>query len=63
MPTPTTQRLVLRKSKDCKHSVVFESTDKDAIIGSLYVKRPFSDSLSVIEVTVTPVTTTHEAAV
>jgi len=41
MPTPTTIRVVLRKKADKKHSVVFESTEKDALIDTVYIKRPF----------------------
>lgn len=51
-PTPT--KLTLKKVKDCKHSVVFEATDKDAIIDRVYVRRPYSDHLGSIELTVVP---------
>lgn len=59
MPTPTPQRLVMRKVKDCKHSVVFEASDKDAIIDRVYLRRPFSDHLGTIEILVTPVVKTE----
>lgn len=49
----------MRKVKDCKHSVVFEASDKDAIIDRVYLRRPFSDHLGTIEILVTPVVKTE----
>lgn len=40
-PASSTQRLVLTKAKECKHSVVYEAPgdDKTAFVSSVYLMR------------------------
>jgi hypothetical protein len=39
--------------KPCKHSVVFGSNDKDAIVQTVYVKRPFAENAKKIRLVIT----------
>ena len=39
---------------DCKHSRRYNPKDKDFVVGSIYVKRPWCDGVNEFELTITP---------
>jgi hypothetical protein len=53
MPPTAETAIVLDHVKPCKHSVVFGSNDKDAVIQTVYVKRPFAENAKKIRVVIT----------
>lgn len=45
--------LTFKLRKECKHSRCYEAEDKDSPIETIYVKRPFSNSLLKVKLVLT----------
>lgn len=56
--------ITLVRHKDCKHSVVYEALDKDAVLKSVYLLRTFANPMpDRIEIVVRPVLKAQQPAV
>ncbi len=46
--------VIMKKEKDCKHSIKYASEEGNSPLQSIYVKRPYTTGVDEIKVTIEP---------